>query len=48
MFHPITYGGKLLMADGGQIWVNLLGTILRGGLMIRSWRAGESHKCIFQ
>ena len=27
MSHPIKYGGKLFMGDGGQIalWVNLLG-----------------------
>ena len=46
----IKYGGKLLIAEGGELfWANLLGDC-------STWRvndkimvmAGEFHKCIFQ
>ena len=38
MSHPIKYGGKLFMGDGGQIVLGQFigGNALHGGLMVRS------------
>ena len=45
MYDSIKCGGKLFIADGGQIVLGkLLGTALHGGLMVRST---ANHKGLY-